>query len=241
MDYHDKAHILKHLSPILKFNDITDELVCLGIFGPKSRDLISRISKDDFANETFKFGNGKFVNIGSKKVWVQRLSYVGELGFEIYIENKDAKEVAASVSRHLERTATMKFLQNTLNHWVDNFDACRSSYMISAHRAGVYADTPLLRSTQAVLPCGHIFDGDMLLLTDGTVGMVIDFWHWGDEGVEDISVRVDLFVPHAGRPLRFDKRGDAMSVFTCSDVVEPVAWYPHSTPNSIVVALPLVA
>ena len=90
---HDKAHILKHLSPILKFNDITDELVCLGIFGPKSRDLISRISKDDFANETFKFGNGKFVNIGSKKVWVQRLSYVGELGFEIYIENKDAKEV----------------------------------------------------------------------------------------------------------------------------------------------------
>ena len=90
---HDKAHILKHLSPILKFNDITDELVCLGIFGPKSRDLISRVSKDDFANETFKFGNGKFVNIGSKKVWVQRLSYVGELGFEIYIENKDAKEV----------------------------------------------------------------------------------------------------------------------------------------------------
>ena len=90
---HDKAHILKHLSPILKFNDITDKLVCLGIFGPKSRDLISRISKDDFANETFKFGNGKFVNIGSKKVWVQRLSYVGELGFEIYIENKDAKEV----------------------------------------------------------------------------------------------------------------------------------------------------
>ena len=90
---HDKAHILKHLSPILKFNDITDELVCLGIFGPKSRDLISRVSKDDFANEPFKFGNGKFVNIGSKKVWVQRLSYVGELGFEIYIENKDAKEV----------------------------------------------------------------------------------------------------------------------------------------------------
>jgi len=90
---HDKAHILKHLSPILKFNDITDKLVCLGIFGPKSRNLISKISKDDFANETFKFGNGKFVNIGSKKVWVQRLSYVGELGFEIYIENKDAKKV----------------------------------------------------------------------------------------------------------------------------------------------------
>jgi glycine cleavage system aminomethyltransferase T/glycine/D-amino acid oxidase-like deaminating enzyme len=90
---HDKAHILKHLSSTLEFKDITDELVCLGIFGPKSRNLISKISKDDLTNETFKFGNGKFINIGLKKVWAQRLSYVGELGFEIYINNKDAKEV----------------------------------------------------------------------------------------------------------------------------------------------------
>jgi len=90
---HDKAHIAKHLSADLEFNDITDDLICLGVFGPKSRSLISKISKDDFANETFKFSTGKFVTIGSKKVWVQRLSYVGELGFEIYINNKDAKEV----------------------------------------------------------------------------------------------------------------------------------------------------
>ena len=90
---HDKAHILKHLSTDLEFKDITDELVCLGIFGPKSRNLISKISNDDFTNEAFKFGDGKFIKISSKKVWVQRLSYVGELGFEIYINNKDAKEV----------------------------------------------------------------------------------------------------------------------------------------------------
>ena len=90
---HDKAHIIKHLSPKVEFKDITDDLACLGIFGPKSRNLISKISKDDFSNKSFKFGAGKFVIIGSKKVWVQRLSYVGELGFEIYINNDDAKEV----------------------------------------------------------------------------------------------------------------------------------------------------
>ena len=90
---HDKAHIIKYLSQDLEFKDITDDLTCLGIFGPKSRNLISKISKDNFANEIFKFGTGKFVSIGSKKVWVQRLSYVGELGFEIYINNEDAKEV----------------------------------------------------------------------------------------------------------------------------------------------------
>ena len=90
---HDKAHIVKHLSPNLEFRDITDELVCLGIFGPKSRKLISKISNDDFANDTFKFGTGKFINIGPKKVWIQRLSYVGELGFEIYINNNDADQI----------------------------------------------------------------------------------------------------------------------------------------------------
>ena len=90
---HDKAHIIKHLSSDLKFKDITNDLACLGIFGPKSRDLISKISQDDFTNEKFKFGDGKFITIGSKKVWAQRLSYVGELGFEIYMDNKDAKEV----------------------------------------------------------------------------------------------------------------------------------------------------
>ena len=90
---HDKAHIVKHLSPTLELKDITDELACLGVFGPKSRNLISNISKDDFSNKTFKFGYGKFITINSKKVWAQRLSYVGELGFELYIENNDAKEI----------------------------------------------------------------------------------------------------------------------------------------------------
>jgi len=90
---HDKAHIKKHLSSNLKFKDITDDLVCLGIFGPKSRNLISKISNSSFEDEMFKFSTGKFVSIGSKKVWAQRLSYVGELGFEIYINNDDAKEI----------------------------------------------------------------------------------------------------------------------------------------------------
>jgi len=94
---HDKAHIIKNLSPKLQFTDITDDLACLGIFGPKSRDLVTKISKDDFSNDGFKFGMGKYVNIGLKKVWAQRLSYVGELGFEIYIDNNDAKDVYQTI------------------------------------------------------------------------------------------------------------------------------------------------
>jgi 4-methylaminobutanoate oxidase (formaldehyde-forming) len=90
---HDKAHILKHLSKDLEFKDVTDDLVCLGVFGPKSRELLSKICEDDLSNENFKFGTGKNIKLNLTDVWTQRLSYVGELGYELYIPTKDAKEI----------------------------------------------------------------------------------------------------------------------------------------------------
>ena len=90
---HDKAHILKHLSKDLEFKDVTDELICLGIFGPKSRDLLSKITQDDLSNENFKFSTSKNIKLNSINVWAQRLSYVGELGYEIYIQKENAKEI----------------------------------------------------------------------------------------------------------------------------------------------------
>ena len=90
---HDKAHILKHLSKDIEFKDVTDELICLGIFGPKSRDLISKITNENLSNDNFKFGTGKNIKFGSSNIWIQRLSYVGELGYELYILNKDAKQI----------------------------------------------------------------------------------------------------------------------------------------------------
>ena len=89
----DKFHIQKHLSKNLKLNDVTDDYCVLGLFGPKSRNLISKISKNNFTNNDFTFGSGKIINIGSTEIWAQRLSYVGELGFELYIKNKDANEI----------------------------------------------------------------------------------------------------------------------------------------------------
>ena len=82
----DKFFILKNISKDIIFEDVTDKYCCLGVFGPKSRDLLSKISQDNFSNENFKFGTGKFVKINDMKVWAQRLSYVGEIGFELYIE-----------------------------------------------------------------------------------------------------------------------------------------------------------
>ena len=90
---HDKAHILKHLSKDLEFKDVTDELICLGIFGPKSRDLLSTITNEDLSNENFKFSRSKNIKLNSINVWAQRLSYVGELGYELYIQKENAREI----------------------------------------------------------------------------------------------------------------------------------------------------
>ena len=89
----DKFHIKKHLSDGIKLHDVTDEYCVFGIFGPKSRMLMEELSKDDFTNANFEFANSKFVLIDDIKIWTQRLSYVGELGYELYINIKDAKKI----------------------------------------------------------------------------------------------------------------------------------------------------
>ena len=87
---HDKTHIQKYLSDKVEFKDITDDYCCFGLFGPKSRDMISKISTDNFSNESFKFGSAKSIEISGLDVWAQRLSYVGELGYELYVKSSEA-------------------------------------------------------------------------------------------------------------------------------------------------------
>jgi 4-methylaminobutanoate oxidase (formaldehyde-forming) len=72
---------------------VTDDYCVFGLFGPKSRDLIKTISNENFENDNFKFGTGKYIIIENIKIWTQRLSYVGELGYELYVEFKDAKKI----------------------------------------------------------------------------------------------------------------------------------------------------
>jgi len=77
----------------VEFKDVTDDVACLGVFGPKSRSLMSKLSEDDFSNENFKFGTSKAIKINNKKIYAQRLSYAGELGFELYIKMNESREI----------------------------------------------------------------------------------------------------------------------------------------------------
>ena len=89
----DKFHIKKYLSEDIELKDVTDDYCVFGVFGPKSRLLLQELSKDDLSNENFKFANSKYIEIEGIKIWSQRLSYVGELGFELYVNVSDAKKI----------------------------------------------------------------------------------------------------------------------------------------------------
>ena len=90
---HNKSHILKNINQEIKFNDVTDEFASLGIFGPKSRIFLTHLVGNYFSNNDFPFATGKYLNLLDTKIWFQRLSFVGELGWELYIPIKKSKKI----------------------------------------------------------------------------------------------------------------------------------------------------
>ena len=66
--------------------DITTDWACLALWGPKARAVLEKITNDDVSNEGFPYLSGRVIDINGAKVWAQRVSYVGELGWELYIQ-----------------------------------------------------------------------------------------------------------------------------------------------------------
>ncbi len=89
----DKFHILKYLSQDIDFKDVTDDIACLGLFGPKSLDLLQKLTKDDISKKNINFASFKEIKINNVSIILQRLSYVGENGFELYMDINDSKKI----------------------------------------------------------------------------------------------------------------------------------------------------
>jgi len=68
----------------VQVRDITGGTCCIGVWGPLARDLVQPLSQDDFSNEGFRYFRARRARIGGVPVLAMRLSYVGELGWEIY-------------------------------------------------------------------------------------------------------------------------------------------------------------
>ena len=69
---------------LVQFENITNAVGVLVIAGPKARDLMNKVSKDDFSNENFKWLSSKKVDIGYAPCTAIRVNFVGELGWELH-------------------------------------------------------------------------------------------------------------------------------------------------------------
>jgi glycine cleavage system aminomethyltransferase T len=65
--------------------DLTSSTTTIGLWGPRARDILSSVTSDDVSNEGFKFGTCRTIEVGTQRVLASRISYVGDLGWELYI------------------------------------------------------------------------------------------------------------------------------------------------------------
>jgi glycine cleavage system aminomethyltransferase T/glycine/D-amino acid oxidase-like deaminating enzyme len=65
--------------------DLTSAFTTVGLWGPRARDILSTLTNDDISHTGFGFGTCREIEVGSLTVLASRISYVGELGWELYV------------------------------------------------------------------------------------------------------------------------------------------------------------
>ncbi len=81
----------------VEVRDITASRAVLGVMGPCSRALLSALTDTDLSNEAFPFGTAHRITVAGHRVLAMRVSYVGELGWELYVRAEEAGAVHDAV------------------------------------------------------------------------------------------------------------------------------------------------
>jgi glycine cleavage system aminomethyltransferase T len=83
---HDITWFRKHCPTdgSVYIHDVTSSLCCVGVWGPKSRDLMQSVCENDVSDDAFPFATAQQVTIDEIPALAARVSYVGELGWEVY-------------------------------------------------------------------------------------------------------------------------------------------------------------
>ena len=74
-----------HCGPEARIEDHTSALCTVGLWGPRARDILSSLTSDDVSNEGFPFATWKTLDVDGMEVVASRISYVGDLGWELYV------------------------------------------------------------------------------------------------------------------------------------------------------------
>jgi glycine cleavage system aminomethyltransferase T/glycine/D-amino acid oxidase-like deaminating enzyme len=87
---HDLGWMQRHLPDdgSVRLRDATSALACFGIWGPKTRDILQPLTADDLSNDAFPYMSARMITLGTLVLLALRVTYVGELGWELYIPSE---------------------------------------------------------------------------------------------------------------------------------------------------------
>nr|WP_325251147.1 FAD-dependent oxidoreductase [Amylibacter sp.] len=89
---------LQHLDGDVQIENVSTKRIGFQIAGPNARELLSRCTRADVSGEAFKFMDAKTLSVGMSDALVQRVSYTGDLGYEIYTDAENQRALYATLS-----------------------------------------------------------------------------------------------------------------------------------------------
>jgi 4-methylaminobutanoate oxidase (formaldehyde-forming) len=117
--------------------DITSAYAVLGVMGPNSRALLQKLTSADLSNAAFPFGTSREIEIGYARLRASRISYMGELGWELYVP----AEMAVGVFDRIEEEGSAHGLRLCGMHAMDSL-RIEKAYRHWGHDIGE-EDTPI--------------------------------------------------------------------------------------------------
>jgi len=91
---HVQTRLCRHAAGLHAFvNDVTSGYAQLNVQGPRSRELMQSVTSEDLSNEAFPFRTAREIAIGFARALCIRITYLGELGYELYIPAEQATHV----------------------------------------------------------------------------------------------------------------------------------------------------
>jgi sarcosine dehydrogenase len=89
----DGAWIRNHLPEEIQLRDVTSSKSVVNVQGPRSRDLLSRVTESNVSNEAFPYLAAREIRVGYAPVLALRVTYAGELGWELHVPSEYALHV----------------------------------------------------------------------------------------------------------------------------------------------------
>ncbi|MFL5828831.1 MAG: FAD-dependent oxidoreductase [Solirubrobacteraceae bacterium] len=76
-----------------QISDLTSSWCTLGVWGPRARDILASVASDDVSHEGFPFARCRDIEVGPLRVLASRISYVGDLGWELYVPFEEGQRL----------------------------------------------------------------------------------------------------------------------------------------------------